>query len=317
MSGTVTALSSAAIAFLLTALMQKVMIPQQKLKALSGAENDPVFLFGGLPFILSVTVCCALILGGNTASGNYIGIQPGSDAKLWQGIALMLCFAVAGFADDSRRHSKNSGIGIGAKEMTALELLIITVYLLVMFFDMGKTPYVFIPLVGSVFSSLLFFVSGIIILLGGVNAHHLMRGDDKLYNYINLLSLASLCIIAVFKKNAGAAVVCSAAVGGLMSFAVFSGRFPSVVSGSAGMMFTGGAVCACAYMLDSPFTVLFVYAVFIIEGIYTAAGRLLGRGGIPIRIRLKKSGWDSKKITLAYLFVSTLFCTAGIVLMII
>ena len=316
MNGVLFMAASAALSFVITAVMQKILIPQERLKSLNRTDSRTPFLLGGTPFALSACVAAVLMLGINSLTGNIIGIEQSLNTRLWAGICVSLLFGAAGFADDSRKLSENSAVGINFKKMAVVQLFITAAYLFVIFFSSGKSPFLFIPFVGNVYNGLLFWVTGLLFGLGSVSTRRLMEGRDGLYQYIGIMSFAAVCVMAFIKGNIGCGIISAAAAGGTAAFCILKSKLPALVSGGAGMMFSGGLLFACSCMLDCPFIMIFVNAVYIIDALYYLFSAAVSGKGSAIHIKMQKSGADEKIINLVYLSVNLVFCTAGIIMMI-
>ena len=316
MSGILLIAVSAAISYLFTALMQKIMIPQEKFD-LTDKNGGTKFLFGGVPYVLSTSAASAIIVGISMAAGfgnpivSWSGILSFMNTVIWSGIAAALMFAAIGFLDDNLKIKNNSISGINNITMSALQLIVAAAYLFLIFFSYGRTPCVFIPFIGNIYSSLLFWISGLIIVFGSINTYRLNENKDKLLVYIGIICFISVCIMGYIKKSSGCMILSSVAAGGLSAFGIFNKKFPSAVQGRAGMMFSSGLLLGCVYILDCPLMMLLFYAVFIIEGIYT----LLFRGK-SLYGRMISSGLDEKTANLIYVLLTVIFCTAGIIMMI-
>lgn len=316
MSGILLIAVSAAISYLFTVLMQKIMIPQEKFD-LTDKNGGTKFLFGGVPFVLSTAAVSAVIVGISMAAGfgnpivSWSGILSFMNTVIWSGIAAALMFAAIGFFDDNLKIKNNSISGINNITMSALQLIVAAAYLFLIFFSYGRTPCVFIPFIGNIYSSLLFWISGLIIVFGSINTYRLNENKDKLFVYIGIICFISVCIMGYIKKSSGCMILSSAAAGGLSAFGIFNKKFPSAVQGRAGMMFSSGLLLGCVYILDCPLMMLLFYAVFIIEGIHA----LLFRGK-SLYGRMISSGLDEKTANLIYVLLTVIFCTAGIIMMI-
>lgn len=316
MSGILFIAVSAAISYLFTALMQKIMIPQEKFD-LTDKNGGTKFLFGGVPFVLSTAAVSAVIVGISMAAGfgnpvvSYSGILSFQNTVIWSGIAAALMFSAIGFYDDSLKIKNNSLSGINNISMSALQFVVTAVYLFVIFFAYGKTPCVYIPFIGNIYSSLLFWISGMAVISGSINTYRLNENKDKLFVYISIICFVSVCIMGYIKKSSGCMILSSAAAGGLSAFGFFKKKFPAAVPGRAGMIFSSGMLLGCVYILDCPLMMLLLYAVFIIEGIYA----LLCRGK-TLYGRIISSGLDEKTVNLIYVLLTVIFCTAGIIMMI-
>ncbi len=314
MSGILLIAVSAAFSYLFTALMQKIMIPQGKFD-LSDNNSGAQFLFGGVPFVLSTAAVSAVIVGINMAAGfgnpivSYSGILSFMNTVIWSGIAAALMFAAIGFFDDNLKIKNNSISGINNITMSSLQLVAAAAYLFLIFFSYGRTPCVYIPFIGNIYSSLLFWISGLAVIFGSINTYRLNENKDKLLVYIGIICFVSVCIMGYIKKSSGCMILASAAAGGLSAFCIFKKKFPAAVPGRAGMMFSSALLLRCVYILDCPLMMLLFYAVYIIEGIHA----LLFRGK-SLYGRMISSGLDEKNVNLIYILLTVVFCTAGIIM---
>jgi phospho-N-acetylmuramoyl-pentapeptide-transferase len=278
---------------------------------------------GGLMFIIGIFVSAAVFLVINYVTGNRLGLTGDMNTKLWAGLIMALMFGLVGFADDYIKVVKKRNLGLSIIQKTVFQLVICAGYLASLFLAMGKDPYMFIPFVGRVGLGFWFWILGVCVIYGAINAVNFTDGIDGLCSSVTATAAACFVAIAVIHKAFGVGIVAAALLGGCIGFFVWN-KFPAkVFMGDTGSMFLGGMVVAIAYALDCPVILLLIGFIYVVEAlsdvIQIGYFKLTGGKRIfkmaPIHHHFEMSGWSEKKIDAVFCVVNLIAGIVGVLLM--
>ena len=316
------ALISAVIAFVLTAVLGRVLIPElHKLKFGQNiltdigpswhAKKQGTPTMGGLMFIIGITVsviitallCKAFSIPVFSEDENIRSVEI---VKLVSGFLLAICSAMIGFADDYIKVVKKRNLGLTEIQKTIPQLLIIAGYLASLTIA-GSTSMI-IPLVGRVsfdtVPGLIFY--GLVGLCAGVT----------------LPVGVSFVVMAVIYKTTPVGIIGAALAGGLAGYLIWNHYPAKVMMGDTGSNFLGGLVAALAYAIDCPLIILAVGIIYVIE----AMSDVIQIGSIkirhkkvfkmaPIHHHFEMCGWNEKKIDVVFSLISVVGGAVAILLM--
>lgn len=324
MNGILAIILSAAAAFGITALLGYAIIPWlHKLKfGQTILEIGPKWhknkqgtpTMGGIMFIIGVFCSAAVVLIVNSLTDNGLGITDEQKTKLWAGIIMALLFGAVGFADDYIKVVKKRNLGLSILQKTVCQLLICAAYLTSLFLAMDKEPYMIIPFVGTVNLGIWFWILGVCVLYGAINAVNFTDGIDGLCSSVTATAAFSFVIMAVLNKCFGIGVIAAALLGGCIGFFVWNKYPAKVFMGDTGSMFLGGMVVAISYALDCPIILVLTGIIYLIEGLSDVIqigyfklthGKRIFRMA-PIHHHFEMGGWSEKKI-------DAVFCTVNLI----
>lgn len=315
---------SAVGAFAITALLGYVIIPWlHKLKfGQTILDIGPKWhkkkqgtpTMGGLMFIIGIFCSAAVVLVCYSMTVSRAGLDSSEKTKLWAGLIMALMFGAVGFADDYIKVVKKRNLGLSIIQKTVFQLIICAAYLTSLYLAMDKDPYMFIPFVGNVSLGIWFWILGVCVLYGAINAVNFTDGIDGLCSSVTATAAISFIIMAVVHKAFGIGIVSAALLGGCIGFFVWN-RYPAkVFMGDTGSMFLGGLVIAIAYAFDCPIILILTGIIYFIEGLSDVIqigyfkithGKRIFRMA-PIHHHFEMGGWSEKKI-------DTVFCTVNLV----
>ncbi len=162
----------------------------------------------------------------------------------------------------------------------------------------------FIPFVGSIRLGWFYWIFGICVIYGAVNAVNFTDGIDGLCSSVTITAAAALGIIAAMRSLFGVSTLAAALAGACAGFLIWNRNPAKVFMGDTGSMFLGGMVIALAYALNCPLILLPVGIIYVIEamsdviqiGYFKAThGRRIFKMA-PIHHHFEMSGWKEKKI---------------------
>ncbi len=327
---------AAIIAFGVTAVLGYVMIPWlHKLKfGQTILDIGPKWhkkkqgtpTMGGIMFIVGTvlavvgTFATDKIMGGDLIGGENL-VTEGFYTRFWAGLIMALGFALVGFLDDYIKVVKKRNLGLTVVQKTVIQLLIIFGYLFSM--RMAGDPYMFIPFVGNVPMGWFYWIFGLCVIYGAINAVNFTDGIDGLCSSVTVTAAVSFIVIAFMRKNMGAGLLSSALLGGCAGFLVWNRNPAKVFMGDTGSMFLGGMVVAISYCLECPLILLLTGIIYVIEAMsdviqigyfkLTHGKRIFKMA--PIHHHFEMSGWKENKIVIVFSLVNILGGIAAIALM--
>ena len=283
-------------------------------------QGTPVM--GGLMFIISTivsvaaTVIASFVMKTDILAGN--SLTPGQDKiKIYAGILLAIGFGAIGFLDDYIKVVKKRNKGLSIIQKTIPQLVISLAYLGTLY--QSGSNYMYIPFVGNVNMSWFFFVFGICVIYGGINAVNFTDGVDGLCASVTAAASIGFIAIAVLKEFFGMGIVAAALFGGCLGYLIWNWHPAKVMMGDTGSMFLGGLVVALAYMIDCPIILLFIGIIYVIEGMsdviqigyfkLTHGKRIFKMA--PIHHHFEMSGWKETKIVIVFTIINLIGAIIG------
>ncbi len=332
MSGIFLMVVAAVVAFAGTAVLGKFMIPWlHKLKFgqtildigpswHKNKQGTPTM--GGITFIISICLACILGLVMNAGADNFLMISGETQTKLWAGLIMALLFGLIGFADDYIKVVKKRNLGLTIVQKTVVQVLVCAGYLVSLYLSMGKDPYMVIPFYGNVRLGFWFWILGVCVLYGAINAVNFTDGIDGLCSSVTVTCAFGFIVVAVLNKVFGMGILAAALIGGCAGFLVWNKHPAKVFMGDTGSMFLGGMVVALAYAIDAPWILLFLGLIYVVEALsdviqigyfkLTHGKRIFKMA--PIHHHFEMSGWSENKIVTVFSIVNLVGCAIGIAL---
>lgn len=326
---------AAVLSFLIAFLLGFVLIPWlRKLKFgqtildigpawHKSKQGTPVM--GGIMFIVSTIVSVIVVLvidhllGGNLFGGDYI-LPNQLKVKLVSGILLALGFGLIGFADDYIKVVKKRNLGLTEIQKTIPQIIMILAYLAVL--HLNGLTFMKIPFVGTVDLKWFFWIFGVCVIYGAVNAVNFTDGVDGLCASVTSTAAIAFCIAALMTKFLGISVLAAALAGGVLGYLIWNYYPSKVMMGDTGSMFLGGMVVALAYAIDCPIILVFFGIIYVIEALsdviqigyfkITHGKRIFKMA--PIHHHFEMSGWKERKIVTVFSLVNIIGCVIGLAL---
>ena len=314
-----------AVAFTVTALLGIVLIPYlHKLKfGQTILEIGPRWhknkqgtpTMGGIMFIAAVVAAIVVtfatdkIMGGDLIGGDNLQKNI-FYTRFWSGLIMALGFALVGFLDDYIKVKRRRNLGLTALQKTAVQLALSVGYLWSMYMTGDNT--MFLPFIGQVPMGWFYWIFGICVIYGTINAVNFTDGIDGLCSSVTVTAAISLLVIAFMRKTLGAGLLSSALAGGAAGFLVWNRHPAKVFMGDTGSMFLGGMIVAIAYSLECPLIILLVGIVYVIEAlsdVIQIGYFKLSHGKrffkmAPIHHHFEMSGWKENKIVTVFSLVN-------------
>lgn len=327
--------ATAILSFLIAFLLGFVLIPWlRKLKFgqtildigpawHKSKQGTPVM--GGIMFIISTIVSVAAVLlidhfmGGNLFTGEHI-MPDTLKVKLVAGVVLSLGLGLVGFADDYIKVVKKRNLGLTEIQKTIPQVILIVAYLVALY--MNGLTYMKIPFVGVVDLKWFFWLFGVAVIYGAVNAVNFTDGVDGLCASVTSVAAISFCAAALMTKFFGISILAAALFGGCLGYLIWNYYPSKVMMGDTGSMFLGGMVVALAYAIDCPIILVLFGIIYVIEALsdviqigyfkITHGKRIFKMA--PIHHHFEMCGWKERKIVTVFSIVNMIGCAVGLAL---
>lgn len=337
--------SAAVLGFAISALLGIVMVPYlHKLKFgqtildigpswHKNKQGTPTM--GGLMFIIAAVASMIIVavtdyfMGGNLIAGNSLNFGA-EQTKIWAGLIMALAFGFIGFADDYIKVVKKRNLGLSEKQKTVAQLIVAIAYLTSL--TMSGNDYFYIPFIGSttvfdnkVLAMAFFWVLGICVIYGAVNAVNFTDGIDGLCGSVTFTAAAAFVVIGFLRGTLGVSLGGAALAGSCVGFLVWNWHPAKVFMGDTGSMFLGGMVVALSFAINCPFILIPVGIIYIIEAMSVVIQRTYYKltkdeNGVgkrifkmtPIHHSFEMSGWKEVKIVTVFSLINLLGCLAAV-----
>lgn len=277
--------------------------PQTHLKK-QGTPTIGALIFITPLIIVTITMYC-------------LDIAPKIIPILWTTVG----FAFVGFLDDLIKILKKSKDGLKAYQKMALLFVVSLAFV----FYISQKNYIDNSIVIEFFGwetslnlSWFFIPFSVLILLSATNAVNLTDGLDGLCAGSSFIVFMLFAIISILIcPNDSVAYFSVAMAGGLLGFLLFNANPAKVFMGDTGSLAIGGAMGACAIMLQRPLILILAGLIFVIEAVSVilqvgffkiTKGKRLFRMA-PIHHHFELCGWSERKVVIVF-WIFTLFCCA-------
>ena len=341
MNSTIALFITVAVSFVLTAVLGYFLIPVlHKLKFGQNiltdigpkwhAKKQGTPTMGGIMFIIGTIVATVVTLV--ICSATKFDVFAQTDVlrnqqyiRLIAGFLMAVGFAFVGFADDYIKVVKKRNLGLTEIQKTIPQVVIIFAYLLSL--TLSKSTSMYIPFFGkitldSVPGMVFFFIFGVCVIYGAINAVNFTDGIDGLCGSVTVPVGVAFAVMAVMQQNTSVGIAGAALAGGCAGYLVWNHYPAKVMMGDTGSMFLGGMVVALAYAIECPVILLPVGIVYVME----ALSDVIQIGSIkirhkkvfkmaPIHHHFEMCGWNEKKIVAVFTVISTIGCIIGIAAM--
>lgn len=323
-------MGAGAVAFLLAALLGKVVIPElHKLHfGQTIREEGPAWhqkkqgtpTMGGLIFILSTTVVSTLalllaqaLLPEKALSGSTLSL-----VKLFGALFLALCCGLIGFADDFIKVVKKRNLGLTAAQKLGAQLLVAFGYALSTYF--AGAGLLFVPFCGYVDFGIWYIPFCVFVIIAMSNATNLTDGIDGLCAGVSFTAVLPFVAIAGALKVFGVGVLSVSFAGALAGFLLWNLHPARVFMGDTGSLFIGALLTGIAFALNQPFLLIPVGIVYICENLsvilqvcyfkITHGKRLFKMS--PLHHHFELCGWSENTIVAVFTLVTVIGSAAAL-----
>ncbi|MBQ7505891.1 MAG: phospho-N-acetylmuramoyl-pentapeptide-transferase [Lachnospiraceae bacterium] len=298
----------AALGPLVIPALRKLKVRQterEELKSHQAKSGTPTM--GGIMILLAVA-----------ASSLLIGITDLS--QILPVLLLTLGFGLVGFLDDFLKVVLRRSDGLLAWQKMLLQIVVTTLFFVYIAMDQATTLRIWLP--GGTWVWLGWAAVPIlyIAVVGTVNGVNFTDGLDGLSSSVTV-PVAVFFMIAALHRGNGSAVVAGAVAGALLGFLLYNCYPAKVFMGDTGSLALGGFVSGMAYMLNMPYIILIVGAVYLVEVLSVMIqvsyfklthGKRIFRMA-PIHHHFELGGWSETRVVTVFMVITILLCvTAGI-----
>ncbi len=318
-------LLSAVIAFAVTALLGKWMVPllhrinfgqtirEEGPKWHRKKNGTPTM--GGFLFIIGIFLAVAVCLPLYYSQG---GIDPylrnQSLTKAVGGLLMALGFGLVGFVDDYIKVVKKRNLGLNVKQKLVLQFLVAGAYLFSLWLS-GVGTSTLIPFVGSVDFGPAFWVLSALGIVAMVNAVNFTDGIDGLNASVTFFFAVTFMILSGIMSLFGMSIAAAAVAGGCLGFLLWNFNPAKVFMGDTGSLFLGGIVCALGFGVNLPVLILvtgIVYLCEILSVVLQVSYFKITHGKrifkmTPIHHHFEMCGWSEVKICVVFSAVTVVF----------
>ena len=273
---------------------------------------------GGFLFIAGVLVAVTVgYLVYMSAGGGENEISPVFGTRLFAGVVMALAFAFLGFVDDYIKVVKKRNLGLTAGQKMVMQILIAAIYLIILYLAGDTSTVLRIPFIGSLDLGLFYYpVALFILIVGTVNAVNLTDGIDGLAGSVTFIASLGFMVIAALLSVYEMQLLAVAVAGAMLGFLVWNFHPAKVFMGDTGSLAIGGAMGACAILLQQPLIMVIAGLLFVIEAVSVilqvsffklTKGKRLFRMA-PIHHHFELCGWSERKVVVIF-WIFTLLCS--------
>lgn len=308
---------SAAIGRILIPLLHKINFGQTILdvgpKWHKKKQGTPVM--GGIMFIvaifIAISACLPIYYSGYLGSGSTMLETDLMMTKVIAGFLMALGFGIIGFFDDYIKVVKKRNLGLNAGQKLVFQFLVAICYFVSVYLAGGDSTTI-IPFVGQLDLGPLYWILGVILIVGIANAVNFTDGIDGLNGSVTFFVCVFFMLIASFLDSMGISILAAATAGSCLGYLIWNFYPAKVFMGDVGSLFLGGLVCALAFGINMPILILPLGIVYIIEIVSvvlqvtyfkaTKGKRLFKM--TPIHHHFELSGWNELKICTVFSLVA-------------
>lgn len=315
------ALIAAVIAFGITAIMGKWMIPflhkinfgqtirDEGPRWHKKKQGTPTM--GGIMFIIGILIatvvavpCYWQISSDNVFQMSETGLMA---TKIFAGLCLALGYGLIGYLDDYIKVVRKRNLGLTVKQKLILQFLVAAAYLAAIYLS-GGTGTTKIPFVGLVDLGWAYWLIAAVLIVGVVNAVNFTDGIDGLNGSVTFFFAVFCMVISSYLSMFGLSIMAAAVAGGCLGFLLWNFNPAKVFMGDTGSLFLGGAVCALTFGMDLPILLIPLGIIYwmeigsvMLQVTYfklTHGKRLFKMS--PIHHHFELCGWNEVKICVVF-----------------
>ena len=311
------------ISFVCAAILGKVIIPVLKKLKVGQSERldgprthlkkQGTPTMGGIIMIITII---GLVIIATCLNMEYVNvILPVAFASIG--------FGLVGFIDDFKKVVLKNTDGISPKMKLLGQLIISTIYVLILQKYIGLGTDIKIPLINYTLNLPTYFYIPfmILVMLGATNAVNLTDGVDGLAGSVSAIMVGTLSILAfrseIFGLSLFGAIVCGAIAG----FLIYNFHKAKVMMGDTGSLLLGGVISSMAIYMKNPLILLVVAFIPVVETLSVImqvvyvrfTGRRLFRMA-PLHHHFELTGWRENRVVFVFSMITLLMSIAAMLL---
>ncbi len=316
-------ITAAGVAFVVTALLGRVLIPfLRRLKYgqtildigprwHKQKEGTPTM--GGLMFIIGISIAAltGFFLISMSEGEMFSAERSLVNVRFFAGLGLALAFAFVGFMDDYISVAKKRNLGLTVKEKLVIQLVISIAYLATLYISGDRSTIVIIPFIGQLDFGIFYYPFAVFVIIAMVNAVNITDGVDGLCPSVTLIVAAGFVAVSGLMGLVQQSILAAALAGGMLGFLVWNFYPAKVFMGDTGSFFLGGLVSALGFGVSLPMILLLIGIVYVLENLsvvlqvisFKTTGKRIFKMS-PIHHHFEMSGWSEIKIVTVFSFVS-------------
>ena len=260
-----------------------------------------------------------------------------SNPYIWIVLFILVSHAVLGFADDMIKILRQSSEGLKARTKILWQLIFsaTAVYLIYCFAGSNATS-IAVPFLKDTFIDLgyLYFLFGIIVIIGASNAVNLTDGLDGLAIGPIAIAISCFALISYLVGNVifanylqiyyvfGAgelAVLCSAIVGSSLGFLWYNAPPARIFMGDVGSLALGAVLGTISVITKHEIVLFFTGGLFVIEALsvmlqvtsFKMRKKRIFRMA-PVHHHFEKLGWSETTIVMRFWVIAVIFALIGL-----
>lgn len=306
----------------LSSLILTVAIERKILPMLKSKAKQPIYAEGpfwhlsksGTPTMGGVAFVCAII--ASLLFSSFALIFVFDNMRGGTSLIITLLFALGnsliGIFDDLMKLLRNKNAGLSPMQKIILQTVLAVMFLMARqhFFD--DTTSIELSFV-SLDLGIIYYPMALILLLGIVNCANLTDGIDGLATSVALAVGVAFLILGQ-GASADTPIISASLIGGGIGFLFFNAHPARIFMGDTGSLFLGALAVGLAFSMNNPATIIFVGAVYVIEGVsvilqvavYKLTKKRLFKMA-PLHHHLEKCGLDENRICVCAVIVTLFF----------
>jgi len=325
---TVVMILTAAVAFVVTALAGKLLIPfLHKLHfGQSIREDGPTWhkskqgtpTMGGIMFILG-SVAAALIGYAVFALTDKGLADPLEQMQFFGGIVMAMLFGLIGFLDDYIKVVKKRNLGLTAWQKILGQVLVTALYLTALYIAGDRSTIINVPFLGQWDMGFFYYPILGILIIGIVNSVNLTDGIDGLCGSITFIVAVFFMVVSTIAGQYGMKILATALAAACIGFLVYNLHPAKVFMGDTGSLFLGGMVVALGFGMNMEFILFFAGFIYCCESLsvilqvisFKTTGKRIFRMS-PIHHHFELGGMSENKIVVLFSGITLIMCVIGV-----
>lgn len=325
---TVVMILTAAVAFVVTALAGKLLIPfLHKLHfGQSIREDGPTWhkskqgtpTMGGIMFILG-SVAAALIGYAVFALTDKGLADPLEQMQFFGGIVMAMLFGLIGFLDDYIKVVKKRNLGLTAWQKILGQVLVTALYLTALYIAGDRSTIINVPFLGQWDLGFFYYPILGILIIGIVNSVNLTDGIDGLCGSITFIVAVFFMVVSTIAGQYGMKILATALAAACIGFLVYNLHPAKVFMGDTGSLFLGGMVVALGFGMNMEFILFFAGFIYCCESLsvilqvisFKTTGKRIFRMS-PIHHHFELGGMSENKIVVLFSGITLIMCVIGV-----
>lgn len=313
------------IAFILTAILGKIVIPILKKLKIGQSERldgprahlkkQGTPTMGGIMMIISIVVVTLAYCFLNRENKEMIPVVAIALASIG--------FGIVGFIDDFKKVVLRNTEGLNPK-LKMLGLLIISVIytmFLVNYTNLGTD--IIIPFINYDFilPIWIYIPFTIFVMLAATNAVNLTDGVDGLAGSVSAIMITAISVIAVKLGYENISIFGAIVVGCCAGFLIYNFYKAKVMMGDTGSLLLGGVISSMTIYLKMPLWLIIIAIIPVIETLsvifqvlyFRKTGKRLFRMS-PLHHHFELTGWRENKVVAVFSLVTFVASTIAILI---